>query len=162
MKFKITLRPPSAIPNTLCAIRQPDSSMIKLHGYLLCSCIFFLACVNRYQGQSLSELTINDKKQNKKIVNRYPDYGDGHRDGCIVMSEMRLKLLNKNGKISGNVTDVATGLRMSNVTISLRTTDNTTISAFTDSLGTFEVKLNGKASKIQLESVGYRNFQANL
>ena len=136
--------------------------MMKLYGYVLCFCIFFLACVNRYQGRSLSELTINDKKQNNNIVNRYPYYGDGHKDGCIVMSEMSLKLHYKNGKILGKVTDVATGLRMMNVAISLRTAGNTTISAVTDSLGTFTVILDGKASTIRLESVGYRNFLANL
>jgi len=60
-KFNHQAMPAFANTSTLCAIREADSSMIKLHGYVLCSCIFFLACVNRYQGQSLSEHTINDK-----------------------------------------------------------------------------------------------------
>ena len=48
--------------------------------------IVFSGCVS-YKGIKLSAFTFNSKKANSKIANRFPDYGDGHKDGCLVMAE---------------------------------------------------------------------------
>ena len=78
-------------------------------------------CVN-YKGNKLSAFTLNSKKANSKIVDRFPDYGDGHKDGCIIMAEMHLELrTDKAGQIDGKITDVHNGTPLNNVSLLLKT-----------------------------------------
>jgi hypothetical protein len=99
--------------------------------------IIFSGCVS-YKGIKLSALTINSKKANNKILDRYPDYGDGHKDGCLVMAEMQLDLkIDKPGQIQGKVSDVQTGKPLKSTSILLKTCMQQDISLTTDSLGSF-------------------------
>ncbi len=61
-------------------------SIIVLFLFLISSC-----AITNYGGK-LSAFTFNGKNRNSYIVDRFPDYGDGHKDGCIVESEIRLEI----------------------------------------------------------------------
>lgn len=56
--------------------------------------------------QTLPHFDFNGKNKNHWIVNRIPDYGDGHRDGCIVMGELKVSLKETSkGVYEGEVRD---------------------------------------------------------
>lgn len=54
--------------------------------------VFTLYACATYKGITLSAVTINGKKSNHRIVNRYQDYGDGHADSCLILAEMKAVL----------------------------------------------------------------------
>lgn len=55
------------------------------------------------------------------ILDRYPDYGDGHKGGCLIMQEMRLDLkTDKKGQVDGIISDVVTGEPLQNASVLLK------------------------------------------
>mgnify|MGYP000902504316 CR=1 FL=1 len=122
-----------------------------------------ISCTSRYKGMQLSSVTINDKKANKLIIDRFPDYGDGHKDGCVVMAEMRLNLtVNKNGHTSGQVTDVSSGEPLHKARIELKNKLKQTYIVNTDSVGQFATNLSAKLTDLQVNYIGYRPLTIKL
>jgi hypothetical protein len=110
--------------------------------------IFLYSCVNKYQGQNLSVLTINSKMKNSKIVDRYPDYGDGHKDGCIVMSEMQVDLnLREKGIVSGLVSDVTSKQPLPAASIRILTDTGRVLTLATGPEGKFLLNVNERISR---------------
>ena len=122
----------------------------------------FSGCVS-YKSIDLSTFTFNSKKANRKIVDRFPDYGDGHKDGCVVMAEMHLDLkTEKIGQIKGRVSDVSTGMPLNNALVLLKTDLQQDIRLTTDSLGSFQTQIPGKLNEVRLEYLGYRRMIIRL
>ena len=122
----------------------------------------FSGCVS-YKGNKLSTFTLNSKKANSKIVDRFPDYGDGHKDGCLVMAEMHLALMtDKTGQIEGRVSDVSTGMPLNNASVLVKTDLQQDIRLATDSLGSFQTQIRGRLNVVRLDYVGYRRMIIRL
>ena len=122
----------------------------------------FPGCVS-YKGIKLPAFTYNSKKANSKIVDRFPDYGDGHKDGCLIMAEMHLDLkTNKTGQIEGKISDVSTGIPLNNALVVLETDLQQDIQLTTDSLGLFHAKIPGRLIKVRLDLIGYRRMVIKL
>lgn len=122
----------------------------------------FNGCVS-YKGKKLSAFTLNSKKANSKIVDRFPDYGDGRKDGCVVMAEMHLALkTDKAGHMEGKISDVHDGRPLSNVLVIIKTDLQQDIQLTTDSLGLFRYKVLGKLKEAQLIYPGYRRMIIRL
>lgn len=119
-------------------------------------------CVS-YKGNKLSAFTLNSKKANSKIINRFPDYGDGHKDGCIVMAVMHLELkTDEAGQIEGKITDVHNGTPLKNASILLKTDLQQGIQLTTDSLGLFRTAALGRLKEAQFDYIGYRRMIIRL
>lgn len=125
--------------------------------------IALYACTT-YKGVTLSAVSINGKNSNHKIVNRYPDYGDGHADGCIVLAEMKavLHLDQHKSNISGKLTDVVNAEIMRNANITITMTDSTEAKIKTDENGEFAFRANTRIQKIAFWSIAYRTLIINL
>ena len=122
----------------------------------------FYGCVS-YKGNKLSVFTLNSKTANSKIVDRFPDYGDGHKDGCVVMAEMHLALkTDKTGYIEGKISDVHDGRPLSNVLVMLKNNLKNGMQLTTDSLGLFRTKIPGRLKEAQLNYIGYRRMIIRL
>jgi hypothetical protein len=117
------------------------------------------SCVNKYHGQKLSVFSINSKIKNNKIIDRFPDYGDGRRDGCVVMSEMQIDLDTRGQTIvSGIVRDVTTKASLDAATIKVltRTGEDTVLLSNKD--GKFVFYLEDQLSRLEITYIGYRNL----
>jgi hypothetical protein len=122
----------------------------------------FLGCVS-YKGIQLSAFTYNSKKANSRIIGRFPDYGDGHKDGCMIMREMHLNLIaDKMGRIEGKVSDVSTMKPINYALVLLKTDLQQNIRLTTDSLGLFHTKIHGKLIEARLDYAGYRGMTVRL
>lgn len=122
----------------------------------------FSGCVS-YKDHRLSSFTLNSKKANSRIVDRYPDYGDGHKDGCLVMEEMHSELkTDKAGQVEGKISDVHDGRPLSDVLVIVKTDLQQDIQLTTDSLGLFRSKILGKLKEAQLVYPGYRRMIIRL
>lgn len=121
--------------------------------------LLFTSCINQYKGIQLSSVTVDSKRANHLIVDRFPDYGDGHKDGCIIRSEMRLNLsFNKLGVTTGQVSDVSSKEPLQNALVILNDNLGQTDKVVTDSLGQFSTKTQGKIIGLQIDYIGYRRL----
>jgi hypothetical protein len=123
-------------------------------------CIILSSCASLPRGYKLSKFSYNGKYHNDLIVNRVPDYGDGHLDGCIVMWEMHLTLeSSKNGGIAGTVTDVKSLDPLPNALVKVFLTENQTpVSVSSDSVGKFQLAHFAQVRQIVITYVGYRSL----
>lgn len=128
--------------------------IILIHSFCSCSV---------YKGERLSSLMINAKVRNSHIVNRRPDYGDGHRDGCIIMQEMKVKLVINNDTIKGYALDVLSDKPLVNASVVGKLNSDTVIAtALTDGEGKFHFFHSQKVTRLVINSIGYRTFTAKL
>jgi hypothetical protein len=125
--------------------------------------VTLLSCAS-YRGVTLSTLTINSKARNNLIIDRYPEYGDGNPDGCIIMAEMKVQLniTDKGKTINGSVRDVNTGDTLRNVNVLLINTTGLESKLNTDSNGRFSFHSEFKVDTIKIEAIAYRRFLAKL
>lgn len=128
---------------------------------LFISCCFFTSCVTGYK---LAVFTCNNHKHNGCIVNRRPDYGDGHADGCLVLRELRLdiKKIAKNS-IEGRLTDVESDapLNSSSIKIFYYNTESPQ-ELITDEKGQFTCNNATEIKKIQAFALSYRMLLVDL
>jgi hypothetical protein len=115
-----------------------------------------------YKGIKLSVLTVDGRNRNGRIVNRYPDYGDGHLDGCIVMPEMRVDLYQnqKFKSITGKISNVESGESLASANVTLFTTDSNLVQISTNSKGEFEIVSDRIFVSIRVDYLAYRRFYA--
>lgn len=135
--------------------------------YLILILTFVItSCSGTKNLTELSELTIENRTANKFIVDRKPNYGDGNRDGCVIMEEISMDIDQINEKsISGKVFDSKTKEPLSNAKLTLITNQNgltnkTIITSNSD--GFFKGELNGKPTKIEVEYIAYRNLKIDI
>lgn len=132
---------------------------MRKYVYFIVTLLLLASCINQYKGIQLSTVTVNGRKSNHLIVGRFPDYGDGHKDGCIIRSEMRLELdYNKIGLINGRLSDVSSKEPLKYALVIVNDRLGVTSKIATDSLGHFSAKLEGKISAIQIDYIGYRKL----
>lgn len=144
-----------------CTFQQLKMNFLKI--VFAASFFGMLSCVP-HMSITLSTLTIDGKSRNGKIINRYPDYGDGQADGCVVMSEMKVDIQesDKFKNIAGSITDVETNEVLCNANITLKTINNKEIQAVTDMYGRFSIVSDARIISISVGYVGYRHFYASL
>ena len=116
------------------------------------------SCSSVPKGYKLPEFSYNGKFQNSRIEFRIPDYGDGHRDGCLEMSEMFLAVSDSAADfVNGLVRDVRSSQPIINANISvLFAIDSVKSRRVSDSIGAFKIPKRGKIDYITINSVGYR------
>ena len=118
------------------------------------------SCSTLPKGYKLSKFSVNEKNYNKYILNRTPDYGDSHLDGCIIMKEISLQLLSSDGKlINGYIKDVQSKepLEYASIEIYLDGQINP-LKLASDSKGHFKFNKNSKINSINTSSLGYRTL----
>jgi hypothetical protein len=115
-----------------------------------------------FSGYRLSKFSYNDRGHNSLIVDRRPDYGDGHKDGCIIMSEMHLKVKSiAKDSILFEVKDVDSQKPvMATIEVLYNVTDKTVLQ--TDSLGFALVKSSSDIKIVKVSSLGYRWLVVDL
>lgn len=111
---------------------------------------------------SLPNFKYNSKIKNGWIVNRLPDYGDGHRDGCIIMGELSVSLVEENGKVIGQVFDATNDESMPYVQIVVNWGFENEVQTLVDSEGRFSFEKIEKLKNITFSSVGYRTLEVNF
>ena len=137
---------------------------MKISTLLILFVLIQIGCISGRYSIQYSDFIVRGKKFNHLIERRIPDYGDGLRDGCVVLNEisMELEMLTED-IISGKVLDSTTKEPMLFTKVRLFPSDKSrSIAVVTDSIGHFEAELSSKLIKIQAEYVGYRLFEADL
>ena len=132
--------------------------------FLLTFSIAFSCGTNRIEN--LSDLTIENKKSNSLIENRKPDYGISGKDGCVIMSEISMNIMEfKNDYLKGKLFDSETNdpISYSNIRLHIKKEGKLdTLTLQSDSNGFFEKEFNGKLTKIDVSYIGYRDLIIDL
>lgn len=128
--------------------------------FLAVAIISLLVSVNCYaQRVHLSEFWYNGKPHNSLIVDRIPDYGDGHPDGCIIMGEMKLVLRDIDQQtVEGLVTDVDNGKPVL-AEVWMHRKDGSSDTFRTDMQGRFLFTRSSPVKKLRVRSIAYRPLQ---
>jgi hypothetical protein len=111
----------------------------------------------------LSKFDFNNKSHNSLILNRIPDYGDGHLDGCIVMSEMHLSLKREvKDSIVGVVKDTKTNEPViAEIKIYFKDLEQP-ITLTNNGSGTFSFTKIKEIDMVSIWSIGYRRLVIDL
>lgn len=104
----------------------------------------------------------NSKGRNSWIVNRVPDYGDGHRDGCIIMGELSVNLVEEDRMVSGQVYDESNNESMAYVQIIVNWGSESEIQYLADSQGKFTFKKTDQIENVTFSSIGYRTLKVRF
>ncbi len=129
--------------------------------------VLIASCGGTKNLTELSELTVENKRLNKLIVDRKPDYGISGRDGCVIMGEISMNIaeLNNGKSIRGKVFDSETKEPLINAKLKLSVKQNgmnSTSEINSDENGIYQAKFKGELKKIEVEYVAYRNLKINL
>ena len=140
------------------------TNLIILLTVLISSCS---GTKNVAELSKLSELTVENKSLNGLIVDRKPDYGISGRDGCVVMGEISMDIieLNKGKSIRGKVFDAENKNSMIKAGLILSMNQNgltKSIEILSDENGIFQTDFNGKLEKIIVAYVAYRTLKIDF
>lgn len=130
---------------------------ILLIATILVSMSTMESCISQH-NYPYSQLRYNGKRYNSLIVNRIPDYGDGHRDGCVIWPEMKLELRDLDQQtVGGLITDVEDKRP---VLAQIRIVRKNGVSEIlsTDSLGKFIFIKSSPVTKLYVTSRNYREM----
>ena len=124
--------------------------------------IFAVSC-SSIREYKLSKFDFNNKSHNSLILNRLPDYGDGHLDGCIVMSEMHLSLKREvKDSIVGVVKDTKTNEPViAEIKIYFKDLEQP-ITLTNNGSGTFSFTKIKEIDMVSISSIGYRRLVIDL
>jgi hypothetical protein len=124
--------------------------------------IFAVSC-SSIREYKLSKFDFNNKSHNSLILNRIPDYGDGHLDGCIVMSEMHLSLKREvKDSIVGVVKDTKTNEPViAEIKIYFKDLEQP-ITLTNNGSGTFSFTKIKEIDMVSISSIGYRRLVIDL
>ncbi|MCX2681380.1 hypothetical protein OOZ15_15610 [Galbibacter sp. EGI 63066] len=119
-------------------------------------------CTGTKSVTELSNLIIENKSANKLIENRIPDYGLTGRDGCVIMDEISMDIIElRNNYVRGKVFNSKSNdpLFDARLNLYLNTDKQTdTIKFNANSNGYFEKEFKGSLEKIKVEYIAYRNL----
>lgn len=115
----------------------------------------------------LPELTLENKKANKLIIDRKPDYGISGRDGCVVMGEISMSITElENGKsVSGKVFDSEKKEPLINAKLKLTIEQNgseRTSEIYSGENGIYKSDLIGELKKMEVEYIAYRTLKIDF
>jgi hypothetical protein len=132
--------------------------------YWLILLSIFISCNVNQKAYILPELTINGKMKNNLIVRRIPDYGDGHRDGCIVWGEMQINITKQNDTIFGRVLDIKKQIPppiMIEI-LQVNKLNKIVMKSTADSSGNFRTILSSEMYELLVTSLSYRDLRFRL
>ena len=131
---------------------------MKLGFFILFFVLFATGCSTLPKGYKLAKFYYNGKPANSCIMSRKPDYGNGNLDGCVIMQEMSLALVNSGQTvISGMIKNVSSSKVVKGASITISFLDEIQPLRFaSDSNGNFEFTKNQKIDFISINSPGYR------
>lgn len=121
-------------------------------------------CRSYSAGVKLAKLRINGKRANARIVDRFPQYGDGRRDGCIVMPEIRLDISTTGGSVFGGVVSAAErpAGRLRGAVVTVETASGGRYQQATGEGGTFSFRTAEKIRVLSVDCLNYRRFVARF
>jgi len=111
-----------------------------------------------------AEFWYNGKSYNSLIVNRIPDYGDGHRDGCVVLTDLVLELKDKDSlSVEGIVKDIKNRAPLPAATVSVYRKNGSIDTYGTNAYGHFVIsKSSSPVKSILAQSLGYRRLEIQI
>jgi hypothetical protein len=127
---------------------------------LFLSMLLISACSSTYEGRKICSFSFNGKNRNSYIANRFPDYGDGHKDGCVVMGEIRLEINRSiESSFDGSVFDATNNslLNAANIYVYYKSSEQPKIMV-TNEHGKFSFEKNDEVVKLKIEALGYRSL----
>ena len=129
--------------------------------WLFAICSILLSC-SRQHYYKLSEFKLNGNSKNNLIQNRKPLYGDGNRDGCIVMTELSLDLTIKGNVLKGKVTDTETQNNIIFAMVNIDFVNGDVLNLRTDENGEFNIELFESIHSIKIQYIGFRDLNILL
>ena len=129
--------------------------------------ILISSCSGTKNLTELSQLTIENKNSNKLIVDRKPNYGISGRDGCVVMEEISMNIIElKNGEsVRGKIFDSKTKEPLINAKLKLTIDQNgseKTAEIYSDESGIYQSELIGELKKMEVEYIAYRTLKIDF
>ncbi|WP_348800190.1 hypothetical protein [Flavobacterium adhaerens] len=134
---------------------------IQLPLFYLFLFLILFGCRTKYH-YPLSQFKLNGKIKNNYIQERKPEYGDGNRDGCIILSEISLNLNISNDSIIGKVLDTKSGEGLISASVYLQFENNEETSIITNQNGDFSAKTSKKLLSIKIQYLGFRQIYVKL
>lgn len=124
------------------------------------SLLLFTGCATQKNIYPHPQFSYNLKDKKSMIDYQKPDYGDGRKDGCIVMGEMFLQLNTEDKtNYSGKLIDVTTSKPIEGALIQLTfKNSDEPMKVRTDKDGLFSFSKNFEIVKIQVNCIGYRHL----
>jgi hypothetical protein len=114
------------------------------------------------KGQSrdaYSSLVYNGKEFNHLIVDRFPVYGMGTENGCVVRGPISLKLQDIGStEVEGWITDSRTGEPLPAAMIRLEMVDGSKDARAADSLGRFRFVKSSGIRVLRIDYLGYHSM----
>jgi len=131
---------------------------------LLIFSICLSACFSNREKFVLSKFSYNNKFRNSLIVDRVPDYGDGHSEGCIVMGEMYLSLTSSSHvETLGEIYDAKTLEPLSGAILKVYLKNQEApIKINSDMHGKFKLIKQSEILKMESSYIGYRDLSIDL
>ena len=132
--------------------------------YLNIFCLLFLALMTGCAAfHTQPQFAFNGNTRNSWIVDRKPQYGDGERDGCIVMSEMKVQLRqDAPGHYSGLIRDVEEIETLMFVTMIVNPGTSSAQEFTSDQGGRFSFQFSEKIRQIAFDGIVFRKILVNL
>ncbi len=137
---------------------------------LKCFCLIIVitslfSCTST-RPEYLSNLTIENKSQNRLIENRKPDYGINGKDGCEVLGEISMNIIEiEPGFIKGKIFNSENKDPLINADIYLILSgekENDTLNIYSDQDGNFQKEFNGVIQEIEVNYIAFRNLKVNM
>jgi hypothetical protein len=123
--------------------------------------IFLFSCSS---SQTLPKLSYDDKFYHSLITERKPDYGDGHPNGCVIMSEFSCALKSgKDSSIIAEIKDAASNEFVVGTLIKIFFGANRNIdTVVVNNKGLAAFSKRNDIAGLGLSAVGYRTIYINL
>jgi len=128
-----------------------------------CILLFLVTMAGCASFHPKPEFAFNGITRNHWIIDRKPQYGDGNRDGCIVMSEMKVRLSQITpGNYNGLISDVEEVDSLFSVTLIVNPGTTLEQEFKSDLRGRFSFQYPQKINQIAFDGFGFRKMLVNL
>ncbi|MCH4824583.1 carboxypeptidase-like regulatory domain-containing protein [Gramella lutea] len=147
-------------------ILKPINKSVDLKFFYLIIVFTSLFSCTSTRPEYLSNLTIENKNQNRLIENRKPDYGIDGEDGCEVLGEISMNIIEiEPGFIKGKIYDSENKDPLINADIYLILSgekENDTLNIYSDLDGNFQKEFDGVIQEIEVNYIAFRNLKVNM
>ncbi|MCH4824551.1 carboxypeptidase-like regulatory domain-containing protein [Gramella lutea] len=145
---------------------KPINKSLDFNFFYLIIVITSLFSCTSTRPEFLSNLTIENKNQNRLIENRKPDYGIDGKDGCEVLGEISMNIIEiEPGFIKGKIFDSENKDPLINADIYLILSGekkNDTLNIYSDQDGNFQKEFDGVIQEIEVRYIAFRNLNVNM
>ncbi|MCH4824595.1 carboxypeptidase-like regulatory domain-containing protein [Gramella lutea] len=145
---------------------KPINKSLDFNFFYLIIIITSLFSCTSTRPEFLSNLTIENKNQNRLIENRKPDYGINGKDGCEVLGEISMNIIEiEPGYIKGKIFDSKNKDPLINADIYLILSGekkNDTLNIHSDQDGNFQKEFDGVIQEIEVRYIAFRNLKVNM